>query len=164
MIRLMTSKDSVHVQQIARKTWSTTYNDILPEKTQKDFIEKSYSTAMLLKRMEKTNVLIIECDDQPIGFANFTYRDEDGDSELTDMYILPAYQKSGHGANLFSAILAMLQDARQLAVYVDFHNTIGRSFYEKQGFELVDVFEEYFEGYPVETVQYVYPIQQPALV
>lgn len=164
MIRLMTTKDSVHVQKIARKTWSTTYNDILPEKTQNDFIEKSYSTAMMLKRMEKTNVLIVECNNQPIGFANFTYGDEDGDSELTDMYILPDYQKAGHGAELFATIVSMLQGARQLAVYVDRQNIIGRSFYEKQGFELIEVFEEYFEGYPVETVQYVYHIQQPALV
>ncbi len=164
MIRPMTTKDSVHVQQIARKTWSSTYEGIIPEAIQNDFIDKSYSTAMMQKRMEKTNVLIVECDNEPIGFANFTKEDDDGDSELTAMYILPSHQKIGHGAELFDAILSMLKNARQLFVYVDGQNLIGRSFYEKQGFKLVDIFDEYFEGHPVETAQYVYYINQPALV
>ena len=57
----------------------------------------------------------------------------------------------------------MLEDAKQLFVYVDSRNTAGRAFYEKQGFELLDVFEEIFEGYPVETAQYVYYIHKPVL-
>ena len=51
-----------------------------------------------------------------------------------------------------------LPDAEQLFVYVDVRNQAGRAFYEKQGFELLDVFEELFEGHPVETAQYVYTI------
>ena len=54
MIRPMTAKDSMHVQQIACKTWSETYKDIIPAEIQKKFIDRSYSDAMLLKRMEKT--------------------------------------------------------------------------------------------------------------
>ena len=50
------------------------------------------------------------------------------------------------------------QDAQQLFVYVDERNAIGRAFYEKQGFELLDVFEENFEGHPVVTAQYVFYI------
>ncbi|MCG7336766.1 GNAT family N-acetyltransferase [Sporosarcina sp. ACRSM] len=164
MIRLMTTRDCVHVQQIARKTWSTTYQDIIPDEIQKQFIDRFYSHAMMEKRMEKTNVLIAEVRGLPIGFANFTRKDEDGDSELTAMYILPEYQQAGYGEQLFKSTLSMLQDAQQLFVYVDARNTIGRAFYEKQGFELLDVFEEDFQGHPVLTAQYVYYIQAPVLV
>jgi ribosomal protein S18 acetylase RimI-like enzyme len=164
MIRLMTPKDSVHVQQIARKTWSETYKGIIPEEIQHQFIDRSYSNAMMQKRMEKTVVLIAEYQGTPIGFANFTKRDEDGDSELTAMYILPAYQQIGYGEKLFKQALSMLEDAQQLFVYVDERNTIGRAFYEKHGFELLDVFDEDFEGHPVVTAQYVYYIHNPVLV
>ena len=52
---------------------------------------------MILKRMVKTYVLVAECEGVPIGFSSFTKRDEDGDSELTAMYILPSHQENGYG-------------------------------------------------------------------
>ena len=164
MIRLMTAKDSAHVQHIARITWYETYKDLIPEEIQTNFIDRSYSNAMMQKRMEKSIVLIAECEGTPIGFANFTKKDEDGDSELTAMYILPSHQQIGYGEKLFKYALSMLNDAQQLFVYVDGRNLSGRAFYEKQGFELLEVFEEYFEGHPVETAQYVYIIHNTVLI
>lgn len=72
MIRLMTTQDSAHVQHIARLTWFETYKGLIPEDIQKKFIDRSYSHAMMLKRMERSTVLIAECEGNPIGFANFT--------------------------------------------------------------------------------------------
>jgi ribosomal protein S18 acetylase RimI-like enzyme len=163
MIRPMTAMDSMHVQQIVRKTWNVTYSDSIPAEIQNKFIDCSYSDAMILKRMEKTCVLVAECQGIPVGFANFTKKDEDGDSELTAMYILPSHQNSGYGKKLLEYALSILSDAQQLFVYVDERNAIGRAFYEKQGFELLDVFEEYFEGLPVVTAQYVYYFHNPVL-
>ena len=164
MIRLMTAKDSMHIQQIVLHTWSEMYNGTIPEDVQKSFIHRSYSDAMIMKRMEKTYVVVAEHKGVPIGFANFTKKDEDGDSELTAMYILPSHQHNGYGKRLFDYMLSLLSDAQQLFVYIDGRNAIGRAFCEKQGFQLIDVFEEHFEGYPVETAQYVYCIRQPVLV
>ena len=163
MIRLMTAMDSMHVQQIVFKTWSETYKDSIPAEIQKKFINRSYSEAMLLKRMEKTYVLVAEYEGIPIGFSSFTKKDEDGDSELTAMYILPSHQKMGYGKKLVEYALSLLSDAQQLFVYVDERNTTGRAFYEKNGFKLLDIFEESFEGYPVVTAQYVFHIHSPAL-
>ncbi|MEK5036847.1 GNAT family N-acetyltransferase [Sporosarcina sp. FSL K6-3457] len=164
MIRLMTTQDSAHVQHIARLTWFETYKGLIPEDIQKKFIDRSYSHAMMLKRMERSTVLIAECEGNPIGFANFTKKDEDGDSELTAMYVLPSHQHMGYGKKLFNYALSMLNDAQQFFVYVDGRNLNGRAFYEKQGFELLEVFEEDFEGHPVETAQYVYYIYDPVLI
>src|SRR5690625_2207384 len=158
MIRLMTSKDIKYVQQIAAETWRATYEDIIPEDVQLRFLNQSYSDIMLLKRMEKTLMLIAECDGIPIGFANITPIDEDGDAELTAMYILPAYQQDGYGQQLFQTALARLAEAKQLFVYVDNQNAIGKNFYEKQGFQLISTFSETFIGHPVETAEYVYKI------
>ena len=163
MIRLMKAEDIGHVQKIAHITWNDTYQGIIPEDIQTDFITRSYSHAMLLKRMEKTCVLVAEHEGMPIGFLNYTKEDEDGDSELTAMYILPKYQKTGYGKKLMDYALHSLRQAKQLFVYVDGRNESARKFYESQGFHLLDVFEEYFEGYPVETAQYVYYLCEPAL-
>lgn len=160
MIRLMTDKDILHVQQIAQETCSKLYSGIIPEDIQTKFISRSYSDAMLRMRMKKTVVLIAECEGRPIGFSNFTKKDDDGDSELIAMYILPSYQHLGYGKLLVDYTISILTDAQQLFVYVDGHNTSGRAFYEKQGFKLLDVFEESFEGHPVETAQYVFTINK----
>ena len=164
MIRPMTSNDIEHVQQIARVTWRETYDNILPEELQIRFLDHSYSDMMLMMRMERTDVLIAECDGVPVGFANFTKVDEDGDAELTAMYILPTHQQAGYGKRLFHRALSILAHASQVYVYVDGRNTNGRAFYEKQGFQLLEVFPETFEGHPVETAQYVYTCKSTVLL
>ena len=136
MIRPMTSKDIEHVQQIAHITWRETYYDIIPEELQTIFLEHSYSDMMLLMRMKKTAMLIAESEGVPIGFANITKVDDDGDAELTAMYILPTHQQSGYGKKLFQNALSTLKSASQVFVYVDGKNTSGRAFYEKQGFTI----------------------------
>lgn len=83
---------------------------------------------------------------------------------MTAMYVLPSHQHMGYGKKLFNYALSMLNDAQQFFVYVDGRNLNGRAFYEKQGFELLEVFEEDFEGHPVETAQYVYYIYDPVLI
>ena len=163
MILQMMEKDIAAVQHIARATWKDTYTDILPETVQQQFLDSAYSTAMMKMRMKKTEVLIAEADGMPIGFLNTTRVDNDGDAELTALYILPDYQRQGIGMQLFTTALTHLDNAIQLFVYVDDLNKHAKAFYEKMGFSLLDVFDEEFEGVAVETAQYVYTIQQPAI-
>jgi len=161
MIRPMTYDDIKVVQHIAKVSWQHTYNGIIPEDVQQQFLNMAYSVPMLQKRMEKTNMLLAEFDGQVIGFAAFTRTDEDGDAELTAIYLLPAYQHMGIGTQLFEAGLELIQDAQQLFVYVECDNLNGRNFYESKGFELLDEFEELFQGYPLYTAQYVYYVKAP---
>ena len=163
MIRQMIEEDIAAVQHIARETWKATYKELLPETVQQKFLDSAYSAPMLLKRMEKTEVLIAECNGRAVGFFNMTRIDEDGDSELTALYILPDYQRQGIGMELFQGALTLLDDAVKLFVYVDDLNDPAKAFYEKLGFELLEVFDEDFEGVPVETAQYVYMIREAAL-
>ena len=156
MIRPMTTEDIAYVRKIVYQAWEEMDDGNLPKETQTHYIDRSYADIMLLKRMEKTVVLIVEHEGVPIGFTNFTKVDEDGDAEITAMYILPTFQRAGYGEKLLQATLTVLADATQLFAYVDGNNKIGRAFYEKHGFQLLDLFDETFEGYPVETAQYVY--------
>ena len=91
-----------------------------------------------------------------IGFANFTYVDEDGDAELTAIYVLPEYQQLGLGKKLLLAGLEEMPTGRQLFVYVESENKNARDFYEHFGFECLEEFDEYFEGHPLSTAKYIY--------
>ncbi|MCW1927695.1 GNAT family N-acetyltransferase [Bhargavaea beijingensis] len=164
MIRLMTRHDIETVRQIAAVSYDDTYEGLLPEDVQESFLARAYASPMMMKRLEKTTMLIAEHEGRPVGFANFTRVDEDGDAELTDMYLLPDYKGMGFGTALLEAGISTLEDGHQLFVYVDSRNEGARLFYEKQGFELLEEFDELFEGFPTTTVQYVYYLKAPALV
>lgn len=159
MIRPMTVEDIVHVQRIAYATWQATYENLIPENLKNIFLDRSYSNMMLLKRMEKTTLLILEHEDVPIGFINFTKTDNDGDAELISIHVLPAYQRQGFGKELFNVMKSVLTNTSQLFVYIDVRNITGRNFYEKEGFSLLSILSEHFEGLPVETAEYVYTFQ-----
>ncbi|MDN7243353.1 GNAT family N-acetyltransferase [Planococcus sp. N028] len=162
MIRAGTTEDILSVQEIAYISWSDTYEGIIPSPVQKSFLDKSYSFPMMEMRLKKTIMLLAEHEGQPIGFANFTKVDEDGDAELIAIYLKPEYQRNGYGKKLLSSGLSLLNGS-QLFVYVESKNTKGRHFYETNGFKFIEEFEELFEGYPLLTAKYVYDLKAPAL-
>ncbi|RNF38541.1 GNAT family N-acetyltransferase [Planococcus salinus] len=163
MIRAGTPQDITSVQEIAHISWSDTYEGIIPSQIQKSFLDKSYSAAMVEMRLERTILLLAEHDGEAVGFANFTKVDEDGDAELIAMYLKPEHQRNGYGKQLLHSGLSYLLNGSQLFVYVECENKKGRHFYETNGFELVEEFEELFEGHPLKTAKYVYRMKAPAM-
>jgi len=153
--------DIAAVQQIAKISWNDTYEGIIPIDVQNLFIEKAYSNAMMMKRLEKTYVYVAVHDDKVVGFANFTRVDEDGDSELTAIYLLPSHQRFGYGKKLLAEGLKHIHNAQQLLVYVESENKKGRSFYERNDFECIEEFDEFFEGHPLSTAKYVHYLKMP---
>jgi ribosomal protein S18 acetylase RimI-like enzyme len=162
MIRTGTPADIESVREIAHISWNDTYEGIIPSPIQQKFLEQSYSTPMLEMRMERTLLLLAEQDGQAIGFANFTKVDEDGDAELIAMYMKPEHQRSGYGKKLLVDGLSRLKGGIQLFVYVESENRKGRNFYEANGFELLEEFEELFEGHPLQTAKYVFHLANAA--
>jgi ribosomal protein S18 acetylase RimI-like enzyme len=116
---------------------------------------------MMMKRLEKTAVYVALHEDHIVGFANFTRVDEDGDSELTAIYMLPSHQHLGYGKKLLSEGLKNISDANQLLVYVESENQKGRAFYERNNFTCIEEFDEFFEGHPLSTAKYVYYLKTP---
>jgi len=161
LIRAMKLDDIAAVQQIAKISWNDTYEGIIPIDVQNLFIERAYSNAMMMKRLEKTSVYVAEHGDTVVGFANFTRVDEDGDAELTAIYMLPSYQRLGYGKRLLEEGLQHIQKAQQLFVYVESENSKGRAFYERNGFTCIEEFDEYFEGHPLSTAKYVHYLKTP---
>ncbi|ANU26454.1 GNAT family N-acetyltransferase [Planococcus versutus] len=163
MIRTGTSADIPSVQEIAKVSWNDTYAGIIPLTIQESFLDKSYSIPMMEMRLKKTIILLAEHEGRPVGFANFTKVDEDGDAELIAIYMKPEFQRSGYGKQLLSQGLSYLPNGNQLFVYVESENRKGRNFYEANGFELLEEFEELFEGHPLQTAKYVYTFKTTAI-
>lgn len=163
MIRTGTPQDIAAVQEIAHISWHDTYQDIIPVNIQQTFLDRSYSVPMMEMRLKKTILLLAEHDGEAVGFANFTKLDDDGDAELIALYLKPEHQRNGYGKMLLNSGLTYLIDGSNLFVYVECENKKGRSFYEANGFEFVEEFEELFEGHPMQTAKYVYNLKAPAL-
>ncbi|WP_040225258.1 GNAT family N-acetyltransferase [Bhargavaea cecembensis] len=164
MIRLMTPNDIETVRQIAEISRRRAYEGVLPATAQQMSLDRDYSAPMLMKRMEKTTMLIAEHEGRPVGFANFTRVDEDGDAELTAFHLLPQFEESDLGSRMIEAGVARLEHGLRLFAYVEGPNESACAFFESCGFELLEEFEELFEGYPTLTTQYVHYLKTPALV
>ncbi|WKB35885.1 GNAT family N-acetyltransferase [Terrilactibacillus sp. S3-3] len=91
-IRLAQRSDIVSIQKIAQESWHHTYKGIIPEKIQNDFLYRAYSKELLLKRFTQSYFFVAERDEQVIAFANFSYKNIRGESELGAIYIKPDFQ------------------------------------------------------------------------
>ncbi|WP_354197755.1 GNAT family N-acetyltransferase [Bhargavaea ullalensis] len=160
----MTPNDINTVRQIAEISRRRAYEGLLPAQALEQSLNRDYSAPMLMKRMEKTTMLIAEHEGMPIGFANITRVDEDGDAELTAFHLLPQVEGLGYGHRLIEAGISRLEGGLRLFAYVEGPDSEACSFFEGCGFELLDEFEELFEGYPTLTAQYVHYLKTPALV
>ncbi|WP_198160060.1 GNAT family N-acetyltransferase [Sporosarcina sp. P37] len=159
----MTEKDIYEFQQIALTSWLHTFQERIPEEVIKEFIDRTYSDLMLKKQLERSMVLLaVDEQGDSIGYISYTPIDEDGESELTALHILPSHVNKGYEEALLEEALSTLQEAVNVDAYVDEHETALQEFYVKKGFGLVETIAETFEGIPVKTLHYALPITQPA--
>lgn len=163
MIRKMTVDDIKDVQQIALTSWRYMFEDHIPTEVLEAFIDRTYSDLMLKKQIEKTTVLLaIDPSGATVGYLSYTPIDVDGESEVTSLHMLPKHLESGYEELLLAEALQSLSEAQNVDVYVDERSHDLQAFYVKQGFVLVESFQEEFEGLPVETIHYSLPIKQHA--
>lgn len=87
-----------------------------------------------------------------LGFANFSNKKENGDVELAAIYLHPDHQKQGLGSALLAFGCKQL-NPEHVFVEVESDNIKGKSFYEKKGFNVVDTFDDNFDGHILKTVR-----------
>lgn len=154
-IRLAQRSDILPIQKIARESWHHTYRGIIPEKIQNDFLHRAYSKELLLKRFTQSYFFVAETDEQVVAFANFSYKNMRGESELGAIYIEPDFQGRHVGSELLEEGLNYLKPLKKLFVNVEKENHQGIAFYKAKGFQLVGDFEEFFFGYRLRTLKFV---------
>lgn len=135
------SDDFKIIQEVAYRTWPSTYGEIL-SKEQLDFmLDAFYSIEALQNNLEKKGhqfILALE-DEVCLGFASYEH-DYDGlnKTHIHKIYILPETQGKGIGKKLLEevAIIATKANSEVLSLNVNRYNK-ALSFYEKLGFQII---------------------------
>lgn len=145
-IRRMRAADIDAVREVAQITWAQTYQGIIPEPVQAEFLRQTYSNAALLRRMVQAVFLVAVRDGAIVGFADVR-RVGPALAELGAIYVLPSAQGGGVGSQLLEVGLRALPDVRRLRLEVDRDNQIGRRFYAAKGFQLLEETTARFAGH-----------------
>ncbi|MGG0644552.1 GNAT family N-acetyltransferase [Sporosarcina gallistercoris] len=157
-IRTMKSEDTQQVQKVAKLSWNATYDAIIPVDVQERFLKNAYSDDMMSRRIQNSVMLVAEQEGIVVGFANFTRVNEAGESELAAIYLIPDAQGQGIGTALLLKGMNFLDDAKTIVLTVEAENQIGKTFYEAKGFDVIDEFEEDFDGHKLQSIRMRYAI------
>lgn len=78
LIRTMHAEDIPQVQDVAKISWNTTYEGIIPLEIQEKFLKAAYNDERMKQRLERSFLFVAEIDSNIIGFANFSPVNEEG--------------------------------------------------------------------------------------
>lgn len=158
IIREMDTEDTKQVQDVAKATWNATYEGIIPVNVQDNFLKSAYNDEMMKRRLEQSHLFVAVYDKQIVGFANFSPVDEEEKAELGAIYIYPEFQGKGIGSALLQKGINDLGDVKEIYINVEKENKIGKTFYEAKGFQIVDEFDDNFDGHILKTIRMVLAI------
>jgi GNAT superfamily N-acetyltransferase len=139
-IRLAGLDDINTIGFLAQQIWPPTYKDILSPEQLQYMLDLFYSPSSLRRQIvkDKHQFLLLEEEDEPIGFASWSATAEAGVWKLHKLYVMPGRQGKGLGKTMLNFIYEEIrpQGARILRLNVNRHNQ-ARQFYGKLGFEIV---------------------------
>ena len=125
---------------LAQQIWPDTYGDIVSPEQLKYMLKLIYSPRALRRQMvdEHHQFLIVEQDEEPIGFASWSTSADPGVFKLHKIYVLPGHQGKGLGKTLLQFIFETIrpEGATRLRLNVNRYNK-ARLFYERIGFAVI---------------------------
>jgi ribosomal protein S18 acetylase RimI-like enzyme len=154
-IRDMTLEDLKDVQDVAKTSWHATYEGIIPLSVQENFLKSAYNDEMMKARLVRSFLFVAEVTGKIVGFANFSPVNEEGDAELSAIYLSPEYQGKGIGTTLLNQGILKIDGVKKIYLNVEKENNIGVTFYEAKGFKQIEEFDEDFDGHILKTVRMV---------
>lgn len=153
IIRKIITKDIEQVQDVAKKSWHATYDGIIPSHIQEKFLSVAYSNEMMEKRFNGSIIFVAEMEGKVVGFANFTSVNNEGQSELSAIYLYPHCQGKGIGTALLQKGMKELESMKEIYIDVEKENFIGKAFYEAKGFKTIKEYNDNFDGHMLKTVR-----------
>ena len=154
-IRKMKIADIEAVQNVARESWNATYEDIIPDQIQQNFLKMAYSNEMMEQRLSQSLILVAEVDNRVVGFANYSPVNHDGKVELVALYIYPDQQAKGIGTALLKEGINLSEGVKEIYLNVEKANEMGKNFYQAKGFNTIDEFDDDFDGHILKTLRMV---------
>lgn len=125
---------------LAQQIWPETYGAILSKEQLDYMLNLFYNPGALRRQMleDKHQFLLVEQDEEPIGFAAWSPTEEPGIFKLHKLYVLPGLQGKGLGRSMLRFIYQAIRPlgAATLRLNVNRYNK-ARQFYERMGFVVV---------------------------
>ncbi len=152
MIRVADLDDINTIGFLAQQIWPDAYKEILSPEQLKYMLKLIYSPKSLRRQMvdEHHRFLLVEQDEEPIGFASWSATADPGVYKLHKIYVLPGRQGKGLGKTLLQFVFETIrkEGAKRLRLNVNRHNK-AHQFYERMGFvvtgeEDIDIGHGYF--------------------
>ncbi len=160
-VRPAQARDVGGIEGVARQTWGATYAGIISPESQQRLLESFYSSSALEEalRQEKSWFFVAEEEGEVVGYAQFVIQ-EDGDGQLTRIYVLPEKQRQGMGRLLMEAGIRALgaEGSARLIVQVEQENHGGVQFYRREGFRFERAFSVELLGETLALCEYVLPL------
>lgn len=74
----MKKEDTKQVQDVAGTSWRSTYEGIIPQTIQENFLKVAYSDEMMEKRLNSSFLFVAKAGEHVVGFADFSPVNEEG--------------------------------------------------------------------------------------
>ena len=149
-IRDAVTGDIPLIRRLAQEIWPDAYGQLLSKDQLTYMLELFYSPdALHTQMLEGHRFLILEEDEIPQGFADFSEIDPPGTTKLNKLYVLPSGQGKGWGRLLLEQVIALSSalEAHAIQLQVKRDNK-AKHFYEKMGFRVLHELDlEIGEGY-----------------
>lgn len=141
-IREATSHDAGAVHRVAEASWRAAHTHILGTETVEQLLDKWYNREHLEERIsyEYKPMFLAVDDGDIVGFAQGVPGEsgDPGEAIVGSLYVHPEHWNEGIGTALLHRLFDAFRDRGHtsvcLAVLAD--NEIGRSFYDRHGFEV----------------------------
>lgn len=139
-IRQATIADAPTIQRLAQEIWYPTYSPILSQEQLRYMLDHIYDLDTITQQIKENlqTYLLLTVDEQPIGFAAFSPREENPDVfKLHKLYCLVETKGKGYGKQLIEEVerRVLAHGKHILELNVNRHNP-AKSFYEKMGYEV----------------------------
>lgn len=153
VIRKAEPQDIQAIQHVAKESWHDTYQYLIPQGIQDQFLSQAYSDEFLLKRIQQSVFFVAQQNDEVVGYANAFPKGDKAD--LSAIYLKPQVQGQKIGSRLLTALVGALEGVEEIYVEVEKGNKSGETFYHAKGFTLVDEYEDHLSGHALQTKQMV---------
>ena len=138
-IRNATVNDIDLIRELTFKVWPQTYSSSISKEQIDYMLEMMYSKKSLADQIaEGSKFIIVQDNNKPVGFASYK-QVESAIYKLDKIYILKTQQGKGTGKFVIEYILQQIKNegASSLQLQVNRHNKNAKSFYEKNGFSVI---------------------------
>lgn len=129
------------IQDLAKKSWSFAYANIISQEQIDYMLDLMYSEETLNQHFENPNYqyYLIQENNQFLGFIGFEFHQEPETTKLHRIYFLKEAQGKGLGKKALKLVIdeAKKVDDKRVILTVNKNNS-AQKFYESQGFKVYD--------------------------